>query len=58
MKFKIPQHGDERTRTFFAWLPVRDDYEVRWLEKVTVRERYSSIIYACWYVLEFLDGDK
>lgn len=35
-----PKSGDERTRTFFAFIPFSIGNEVRWLEKVTVIEVY------------------
>lgn len=49
MKFteRIYADGEERVRTFFAWLPVSvykcPDWEVRWLTRVTVRQRFCCI---------------
>lgn len=55
MRFKVkqlPNWGDERFRTFFAWFPVANFYEIRWLEKVSVRETFSSE--NGWSIEEFL----
>lgn len=38
----IPDYGDERTITYFAWIPVSIGDEWRWLEFVTVRQIYRS----------------
>ena len=43
---KVPANGDIRTRMFFAWFPVTIVYdgqeETRWLEYITVVERFST----------------
>jgi len=39
MKWKINNTG-KRIRTFFAFFPVCIGDECRWLEKVTVEQRY------------------
>ena len=44
MKWKDPQHGDQRVKTFFAWFPTwlrRDKCNV-WLETVTVEQQYDE----------------
>ena len=40
---KRPELGDERIRTFFAWLPtfIPQSRKNVWLESVTVQERYG-----------------
>jgi hypothetical protein len=60
-----PKNGDIRTRTFFAWFPITDadKTETRWLETVTVVEKYyegiggytAPRIARFWYVLNFRD---
>ena len=44
MRFKKPTEGDTRVRKFFAWIPVREikTGEIRWLEHVTVNDRYIT----------------
>ena len=44
---KTPKIGDERIRTFFAWLPVKSKKteERRWLETVSVLEQYDDFFY-------------
>lgn len=58
MKWKMDTHGDERTRSFFAWFPVCADKEneARWLERVRVRERFHVYNHRCsgWSVVEFI----
>jgi hypothetical protein len=36
-----PKHGDTRTRSWFAWIPVRIGREYRWLEPVRVFQVYQ-----------------
>lgn len=56
MRFKAKKEGTERIRTFFALFPVQVGDDTRWLEKVTVRERfYCDEDSACWYAEEFMD---
>ena len=42
MKFgkTFENYKDKKTKTCFAWLPIRINGEVRWLEKVTLRGYY------------------
>jgi hypothetical protein len=62
MRFKKTQPGDERVRTFFAFTPQRcwTTGEIRWMETVTVSERYfdrndlAIIGGGCWYIVKFL----
>ena len=39
---KLPTVGSTRIREFFAILPVRHGLETRWLERVRVKEVYTS----------------
>lgn len=44
MRFNVKRYKDGQTRvkTFFAWLPVyTEDGEVRWLEKVSVKQKFN-----------------
>lgn len=54
---KPTEHGDERVRTFFAWLPYSVNGEVRWMETITVRERYVKCtgVFSDWWGKEYLD---
>lgn len=59
MKFKN-QTGGTRTRTFFAFFPVRAEHnnviETRWLETVTVYEKYvEGDFYSYWQTIKFID---
>lgn len=68
MRFKIkskPEYGDIRIFTYFAWIPVccyrfkvSKEYlkEIRWLEKVTVKQEYIKSDDK--YLLEILRGDR
>lgn len=43
MKWRTKEHGDTRTRTFFALVPYNcDDGTTRWLERITVTEKYED----------------
>lgn len=35
-----PENGDTRYVVYFAWLPVTAGLEVRWLEMVSIKQRY------------------
>ena len=55
---KIPQIGDKRTLTRFAFLPIRINEENRWLEMVTIRQRYHERDFydkSGWYNVMFID---
>jgi hypothetical protein len=56
MRINHPKHGDERIRTFFAWLPVycESANQSRWWEMVTVEEFYTDT-YDEWKVKQFID---
>ena len=56
MRFYLPEDGDRRVRQFFAIFPVRIGLEVRWLERVRVRQvfnRWQDC--ACWGNKCFVD---
>lgn len=42
MKFKMPKDGDIRIKTKFALFPIMIDKEIRWLERVNIRQYYSE----------------
>ena len=50
MRWRPPHEHDVRTVTKFLWFPMTllkvgtDQYETRWLERVTIRQRYKH----CW----------
>lgn len=49
MRFKLqpePLLNDERIIKKFAIFPIKIGYEIRWLEMVTIKQRY---IYSCSY---------
>lgn len=41
-----PPHGFVRLKTWFAYLPVRIGKECRWLEQVTVSQRYHNKLHS------------
>jgi hypothetical protein len=56
VKVYLPDDGEQRTRTFFAFLPVRIKLEIRWWETVTVLEKYKRWSEdAGWYKVAFVD---
>jgi len=65
MKFKHAKIDDERTKTYFAYLPVVTDAETRWWEDVTVKQRYVEVAslgdgggftaIKVWKSIEFVD---
>jgi hypothetical protein len=53
-----PAHGDERTRSFFAFFPFTIGGETRWLERVTILEVYrvsKQGLDAYWSRVRFID---
>jgi len=50
---RIYVDGEERVRTFFAWLPVSvykyPTWEMRWLTRVTVRQRFCCFMHHGWW---------
>lgn len=62
----LPVEGAHRSRTFFAWIPVTiwGDLEghwrrvdMRWLERVTVEERYNGYL-GKWSPMRFVDEEQ
>ena len=54
MKWSSGAHviGDERVKKQFTWLPVKAGREKRWLEWVTIKQRYFD---SEWRNLYFID---
>lgn len=61
-----PILGSTRIKTYFAWLPVTGTFwydnipiqQTRWLEEVTIRQRYvASGNDRLWGSTEFIDYD-
>ncbi len=55
MRFKskpTPKSGETRISTFFTWFALQIGDEIRWLETVTVEERFSIS-----KLTEFYGGD-
>lgn len=50
-----PEDGDTRIKTKFAFLPIKIGDEVRWLEKVTVKQEYrEGYDLSYWADIEFI----
>lgn len=64
MRFKYPPAHSRRNKTWFAILPVYAEGEWRWLEWVTVEQRYipafngSPLNGMAWRNDHFIDGDE
>lgn len=64
MRFQLepyPEPGDTRIRSFFAFLPISIGMEGRWLEKVTILERFqqTSTPYELeWTPVRFVDDTE
>ena len=62
MRWKVktesrPYHLQERTVTKFALLPIQtEDGEVRWLERVTIKQTYLINPYGNWRNDCFVDA--
>lgn len=39
----LPVKGDKRTFSWFAFKPVRIDFQTRWLERVFVEQEYRKV---------------
>jgi hypothetical protein len=54
MRFRQPNIGDKRIRSFFALFPVRcyTTNEIRWMETVTVLEKYVQGIGPGYWAIE------
>lgn len=58
MRWVRPDNKDMREITKFLWFPVRVGRETRWLERVTLIQKYEAeYFYAnhCWRTIEFKD---
>jgi hypothetical protein len=56
MRWMAPHDGQERLVRRFLWLPVVVAGEWRWLERATLRQRYSE---SCgWFSLGYVDETK
>ncbi len=58
-KSKTPDVGDKRTVAFFAFLPRRIGHQTRWLEMISIEQRYGcgkepTCIYHDWQDLKFV----
>lgn len=42
MKWKLPEHGSERVKKGFAWLPVRVKTTMYWLQRYELKERFYA----------------
>lgn len=40
---RIPKHSEWRTKTLFAWLPVRIGDQYVWLERYEVQQNYMAV---------------
>ena len=52
MRWYKPKYGDKRMVWKFAFIPLRIDHEVRWLELVLVEQEFIGY----WIALRFVDG--
>lgn len=52
MRFMEPDYGDRRTITKFAIFPIKIGREIRWLERVTLEQRYGV---CSWCNINFID---
>ena len=59
MRFKLkpePSLFEQRIIKKFAWFPIEIDREIRWLEKVAIKQRYLVYNYTrYWENLCFVD---
>lgn len=58
MRWTNPKEGDIRIKKQFAFFPVRVKEEWRWLENVTIEQKYCWGLYGhSWFNTEFIDND-
>ncbi len=59
MRIRLPQDGERRTRTFFAYWPVWIKNELRVWEMVTIVEEYQILQFRStgWKYIQFIDPD-
>lgn len=59
MRFSLkpkPMHGEVRIIKKFAVFPIKICREIRWLETVTIAQRYGyDWTGECWYNMHFVD---
>lgn len=60
MKWIVAKEGDTRIKPWFAFFPVEIGNEVRWFERVYVKQVYTKSIYGgrvvfYWADVEFVD---
>jgi len=60
MRWIMAQEGDSRIKSWFAIVPVEIGNEVRWFERVSVKQVYNKSIYGgrvvfYWADVEFVD---
>lgn len=53
MRFQAAINGSRRKITFFAIFPVKIGREIRWLEVVTIEQRFGFD--ERWHTQEFID---
>jgi hypothetical protein len=60
-KEKSPKVGDKRITSYFAFLPITVDNEIRWLENVTIEEEFTKDdelphpMFHMWEKIRFID---
>jgi hypothetical protein len=61
MRWQEPKEGDTRVREWFALLPVEISSEVRWFERVSVKQVYVKSTYMgvafYWHNVAFVDEE-
>lgn len=57
MRWRSPEHGDSRQRTWFALFPVHANGEWRWLERVRCEQVYQVGVFgdSWWSNARFID---
>lgn len=57
MRINKPKLGGEKTKTWFAFLPVKINKQIRWMERVTVK--FQRVKAYQWCVGEWIEsGEK
>ena len=49
MRFYTHRTGDTREVTRFAWLPIKVQNTIYWLEKVTIHQSFNTKNHGKWY---------
>ena len=56
MRWSNPKNGDVRTIAKFALLPIFANGEWRWMERVTIEQKFKSDEFVCnWVNTRFID---